>query len=252
MHTLSSSFFQKNFFPVLTCFVLLTPDKAFPGTPSQEIQTEEVKSTEKNIRNQASLTLLPNHRQGLKIQLEKDIREHSLLDNDGNEYITHWKVTDNQIDIFDEVTLSCDKKYREKQIFGKPNLILSYEQKHIRPTVFKPHTRCIGEAGFALVSSEGFIPDSYSLRIYRSHSNSDQYMPVGSSLSLKKKSVQYLKVFNDVVFCKHTTESNPENDIVDEQFSGFAHVSIESYFRAMHSCLKGLDYTLPNLAPPEN
>ncbi len=230
-------------FIAYSLYTYLVPTYSIAETikKNEEIVHEKIKIQKERKNNEdISLTLHPLHKSGLSILTEKTLREHRLLDNDGNEYITHWQVIEERIDAFKTSTKKCDVKYSKNRIFSQANLITSYQIENLRPSIFKAHTRCIAKEGFKLDYSEGFIPDSYLLRVYHSHSNTGQYLPVGGSISIIKKGIQFLDVYKDTKACQSITETSPKKNVVEQHTSDF--VSVEVYFKTMLDCLNSKFY----------
>lgn len=167
----------------------------------------------------------------------------SIIDNDGNMYLTTWELGEKKSDDFEKTQKMCEKKIHRKMIFMNTIDIGTISEDDIKPTLFKENGQCFISQGYGLKAKNGFAPDKFELAISRSHAKSSSYMPVGSSFFIIKKQARYIDVYKDVIKCKIQAEE--KNIGAEEDYSDYyTYVSIKSYVDHMKSCLIDANYQI--------
>lgn len=199
------------------------------------------------------LFLRPNHPSLYAVQLPDSIRQEQLIDNDGNAYVTSWKVSDEKIDAFFEAQKKCKESIYKKQFILRATPLQKIPKHLIAPDLYKEHTTCIQGYNLELIDSEGYFPKSFVLNTYRSHSTTDrqQYMPVGGKIILTKPGSSFKQVYQHVKQCNALASQHGVNGVEESYPGDFIHVSIEKYYSTLAICFQKLSYQVERISGKE-
>jgi len=167
-----------------------------------------------------------------------------LLDNDGNLYVTFWDISEATLNKFKMIVKQCREKIRERRLFNKAQHISDINTDSIKPSLFKEFNLCIREKDFIHKNSDAFYPGSYQLSIYRGHSTTGKYMPVGGSYKITRKNTDYKRVLSDVKICVDKTNHNNKSETYEMNSTHISQVNIEPFANSIETCLKDISYTV--------
>lgn len=194
--------------------------------------------------NDATFTrLTPVHPDSI-YQLDNNTMQDSLIDNDGNMYVTTWDLGGKTSDMFLAEQTVCAQKIYEHMILDRAPDIHQIKEEDIKPSLFKEHASCIRANGYALKSKNGFSPDKFKLSIFRSHLKSSDYMPVGRVFYLTKKSAKYIDALRRLNHCSEQARKTDKEKAVEEYSDVYTYVSIKPYVESIESCMKEAGYTI--------
>ncbi|WNO09740.1 hypothetical protein [Teredinibacter sp. KSP-S5-2] len=196
------------------------------------------------------LFLRPNHPPLYAVQLPDSIRQEQLIDNDGNAYVTSWRVSNENTENFFDAQKKCQEDIYKKQFILRAAPLHKIPEHLITPNLYKEHTTCIKGHNLELVDSEGYFPENFVLNAYRSHSATvrQQYMPVGGKIILTKPGTSFKQVYQDVKQCDVRASQYGENGVEESYPGNFIHVSIEKYYYTLAKCLEELSYQVEHLS----
>ena len=187
-------------------------------------------------------TLLPIHPPQMYFVKDNAI-DTSILDNDGNLYLTTWDLGDKDPEEFKKTEEMCEKKIYPKTLIKQTTDISELSETDIKPSLFKENGQCFISQGYVLKAKNGFSPDKFKFTVSRSHAKSSFYMPVGGYFYIVKKQAKYIDVYRHVIQCK--AEANQKGIEAEEIYDdSYSYVSIEAYFKFMKSCLTKIGYSI--------
>jgi hypothetical protein len=175
--------------------------------------------------------------------IKDNLVDTSIVDNDGNMYVTTWDLGEKKLEDFETSKKICETKIAPHMIFRIDLDISSFSEPQIKPSLFKENGQCFISQGYVLKAKEGFSPEKFRFSVARTHSKSSSYMPVGGYFYIVKKQARYIDVYKHVIQCK--TEAQQKNMGVEEIYDdSYSYVSIEPYFNYMKSCLAAVGYII--------
>ncbi len=187
--------------------------------------------------------LFPIHPE-IMSQTESNISEARLLDNDGNMYSTFWDLGSNDEASFVKKLELCDQQIKDRELFRQHVELFQINLSDIQPSLFKEHTRCIEAQGFTLKNKEAFLPTKFMLTIYRGHSKTSNYIPVGGTYYIGKKNTSFLDIYKHVTECTLQIKNTDGGGVVEKYMENATYVSIEPYVALMQSCLTNFGYLI--------
>lgn len=187
--------------------------------------------------------LFPVHKPAPPIASDGSITT-KLIDNDGNLYVSNWKVKEGELERFEAIRSKC-VSIIPVSIFSKgPPLIDKLSLDVVKPTNYKNFVSCISSHGYTMSSAQGFYPQGFNLYLNRTQNYEGQYMPVGGALFIDVKTKNYLEILTKAQKCDLITREELGSSVEDRSIGGFSYVSIESYAETIMSCILGRKYNL--------
>lgn len=193
------------------------------------------------IDSHVSIFLQPIHYASLALSAN-GFQQVQLLDNDGNIYITYWDVNASLLVPFNNTVKNCRERMEAKKIFGHSKNVSDLNVDVIEPSMFKGFNLCIEEEGYAHQYSDAFSPEKLMLSFFKGLSASEDYLPVGGSYYIYKKSNKFRDALVDVKKCKSAVDKLQNNGGDEIHTGNFIYVSIESYIHSMRECLIRYSY----------
>lgn len=199
------------------------------------------------VRLKLSVNHPPVHEQVLvnhKIQ--------AFVDNDGNQYVTYWKVEDNEeaMNAFSEVKKQCAERFKRAPHLDLVTPISELQESDLKPKNFITIVSCMKHYRYQMEKSEAFYPESFTFNISKSHTKRGEFMPVGVSYILKYKGKVYADVVGDLRGCSENASKYGAPEI--RYYDNWVYTSIEKYAESMTTCLAALDYTVEERFPQKD
>ncbi len=173
---------------------------------------------------------------------DSNLSEARLLDNDGNMYSTFWDLGTSENAGFIKKVELCNQQVKDRELFRQHVELSHINPNDIQPSLFKEHTRCIESHGFTLKNKEAFLPTKFMLTIYRGHSKTSNYMPVGGTYYIGKKNASFIEVYKHVAECSLKIKNSEGGGVIEKYVDNATYVSIEPYLALLQSCLTNFGY----------
>lgn len=167
----------------------------------------------------------------------------SIIDNDGNMYVTKWDLGNKSSADFEKDIKTCDKNFYPKMIVERALDFNEIKEDDIKPSIFKEHGQCIISHGYTLKEKNGFAPDKFKLSIMRTHSKSSSYIPVGATFYIYKSHAKYIDAYKQLTLCD--TQAKKNNEGIEEEYGEeYISVSIRPYVNSIKTCFENADYII--------
>ncbi len=199
-------------------------------------------SSQKNQAANISTRLSVVHPVGL-YYLTNNQMQTSIIDNDGNMYVTKWDLGSKSLTEFEDDVKSCEKHVHDKIILGRVLDFREIKEDEIRPSVFKEHGQCIISRGYILKEKKGLGPDKFKLSTIRTHSKSSSYIPVGATFHISKSRARYVDAYKQLAICDSQAKNNNEG-IKEEYGDEYISVTIKPYVDSIKACFENAGYAI--------
>lgn len=236
---------QLSFATLLTC-ALSAYGQIDGYNPNLHIKNPELYHPNDQLNELIYTRLTPVHPDSV-YQLANNMMQDSIVDNDGNMYVTVWDLGEKSSADFLAEQKICHQKIYTRMILDRAFDVSEIREEDIKPSVFKDHGTCIKSSGYTLREKNGFSPDKFKLNIFRSHLKSSTYMPVGAIFYLSKKSARYIDTFKSLNDCSAKAKKLDKGGLVEEYSDAYTYVSIKPYVDSVESCMKDAGYRVEKL-----
>jgi|GEM_PF-6157707 len=214
--------------------------------PTVPIKPPKIYHPNDQIHDRIYTRLTPVHADSV-YQLSDNTMQDSLIDNDGNMYVTTWALGDRTNNDFLADQKECYQKIYDHMILARAFDLNEIREEDIKPNLFKDHGTCIMSHGYTLKSKNGFSPDKFKLNISRSHLESSTYMPVGAVIYLSKKSAQYADTSKILRQCILKVAELDNKGLIEEYSDVYTYVSIKPYVESVEICMQSAGYSLERI-----
>ncbi len=176
----------------------------------------------------------------------------AFVDNDGNQYVTYWKVADTEeaMDAFSEVKKQCIERFKRAPHLDLVTPISELQENDLKPKNFITVVSCMKHYGYQMAKSEAFYPESFTFNISKSHTKRGEFMPVGVTYILNNKGKVYADVMGDLMECSKSASKEGAPEI--RYYDNWVYTSIENYAESMTTCLASLNYAVEERVPKKD
>ena len=167
----------------------------------------------------------------------------TLVDNDGNLYVSYWKqLLPSQVKL-QNATSTCQRTLRKDLFFPGWLVLNKVSPEDINPSNYKAYVNCIWDSGFELNGSDAFFPKGYYVGLRLANHSPPRVVRLGGEKPLHKESLLLSDLYQDLDKCAVANRGAPTSAAEEKPDAGEIHISLEEFAKGLEACMQDKGYT---------